>query len=146
MASDGAASRRRSHLPRRVDLDAVVLRPADVPLGQRAERVEGGRRAELVDLVEERREDAPRLDELGRRDEERLVAARRVEEHALVRVADVRALELRGVRHVHHDGAAVLLGGDPRLLRLRDHVDRLVGLQRGRMRGQKRGEWCVDGG
>ena len=59
-------------MPRLLNLDAPLLRPLDVTVGQRAEGVDDGLRPLLVDLVEQRREDAPCLDELRRRDEERL--------------------------------------------------------------------------
>mmetsp|Transcript_10220 Transcript_10220/g.25089 ORF Transcript_10220/g.25089 Transcript_10220/m.25089 type:complete len:219 (+) Transcript_10220:317-973(+) len=55
----------------------------------------------LVNLVEQRCEDAPHLLQLARRHEERLVAQGRVEEHALVSVANVSIREILIVRHVH---------------------------------------------
>ena len=71
-------------LPRGADGHAAYRRPLRVASGEHAERVHNRLRPPLIDLVEQRCEDAPRLDELGGGDEEALITARRVEEHALV--------------------------------------------------------------
>ena len=88
-------------IPYRLDLDPQLGRPLDEAGGEHSERVRDGGWLLVVDGVEHRCEDAPSLLQLPRGDEEGLVAARAVEEHALVGVANIRARELRRVRHVH---------------------------------------------
>ena len=125
---DTIAVERDELVPCLADRHATRGHPLVVPSRIQTERVAHWLRPALVDLVKEGREDPPRLEELGFGDEKGLVAARAVEEHALVRVAQVRASELLRVRHVHHDGLAHLFGSDAWLLGHRDDVQGLIWL------------------
>ena len=120
----------------RCNIDAVLLGPFDETVGVgRAKGMRDGPALLIVNLVEHRREDAPRFDELCGGDGERLVATAAVEEHPLVCVSrdeGPAVAELRGVPEPHRDRGTPLLASDPRAdpRRLGDchHVDGLIWL------------------
>mmetsp|Transcript_16423 Transcript_16423/g.41418 ORF Transcript_16423/g.41418 Transcript_16423/m.41418 type:complete len:244 (-) Transcript_16423:708-1439(-) len=120
---------------RRGDINPVALGPLDEACRQLAKRVDHGLRLLLVDLVEHRREDPPRLEELRGGDRERLVASSGVEQHALVGVATHKGgavAKLRSVPQPHRHRRAALVPANPsadaRRLRDSDHVQRFIRL------------------
>mmetsp|Transcript_16673 Transcript_16673/g.37394 ORF Transcript_16673/g.37394 Transcript_16673/m.37394 type:complete len:213 (+) Transcript_16673:2141-2779(+) len=81
---------------------ASFCRPLSPARRYHPKGIENDPRPLLVDLLEERREDAPHLDEFRCRHEQGLIAQSRVQEHALVCISHISVLEVLVVRHVHH--------------------------------------------